>query len=96
MTNIPAPRWLTQPKLGWLPCKVQGNFAPEGYAVSIQLNGSSVSAIVPYDSLDADQGKVKVAIVAEMEEPDTFLAELPGAPFGGTQRVVVKRNWLKE
>jgi hypothetical protein len=94
--TYPTPNWLTQPKLGWLPCTFKGEYDPEGYAVQIHINGETVSAIVPYDALDQKKEKVKIAIVAELEEPGTFLAELPAAPFVGTQRVVVKKDWLRD
>ena len=101
MPQIPTLNWLSPPEWHWLPCEIAGDFGPEGYAVQIQVNGSSFAAVVPHDSVRLEKspppssGTVQVVLVADLANGN-FLAELPAAPVNGTQRVTVKREWLKD
>ena len=101
MPQIPTLNWLFPPEVHWLPCQVAGDFGPEGYAVQIQVNGSSLAAVVPHGSVRIEKpalpssGSVQVVLVADLTNGN-YLAELPAAPVNGTQRVTVKREWLKD
>jgi hypothetical protein len=101
MPQVPTLNWLSNPELHWLPCDVASDFEPEGYAVQIQVNGSSLAAIVPYRSVRLNEqtlptkGSVQIVLLADLSD-GRYLAELPAAPINGTQRVTVKKEWLKD
>lgn len=105
MAVVPALKWLNQRELGHLDCRVERSFEPGEYAVQLSLNGDSVTVIVPTSSVNVSgslpaDGTLGVWLIAELPESDPFypglLAELPAAPLNGTQRVKIKRAWLKD
>ena len=88
MIEIPA--WV-EPYAVELPCRIAGEVFPEGYAVDC----AERAFIAPYYSVVnpgdtyRDSVRLRVRVVAEIVSKSMWLADLPGCPINGTQRILL-------
>lgn len=103
MPRVAMPDWLERIEQAYLPCEVIER-EPSGATVVIKLNGHSVTAVVPHDSLatspDGREAVLRVNVLADLPPSDPFgpgrLVELPSQPLSETQRVRIKADWLTQ
>ena len=82
------PSFLAERFYSWLPCRVAGDFAPEGMAIDVELYGRLHTLIAPYHTLrkTAGQSELRVTVVAELPDEEFLLAEFPRPPIVTSQR----------